>query len=299
MPSTGLRPMLGGDIEAVQLLASRLWPDGWHPGGLGWALVRNQMGDVVVAESDGEIVGWASRDGTEVHVQIDPADGAATELLAEWACGSEADHDLNLRLWQPSMAEAAQRRGMVDAGREEWSGLFRAVAGAVADPRRKPLGYTLRSVDPSGGENEGRVAVHRAAWRPASLPYTDGREVDLSAESPFVSDTYRAVRGTWLYDPDFDLVAEAEDGSFGASCIAWYDPATGVAEIEPMGVVPEHRRRGLAVALCLEVAARVEARGGSEVFINHSPQPDYPAPSAAYFKAGFVLRERTRTFVRA
>jgi hypothetical protein len=36
------------DISELQRLASRLWPTGWHPGGLGWALARGQLADDVV-----------------------------------------------------------------------------------------------------------------------------------------------------------------------------------------------------------------------------------------------------------
>src|SRR5438132_1309649 len=48
------------DIRAMQRLASRLWPRGWHPGGLGWALARGALADeIVLFERGGELVGWA------------------------------------------------------------------------------------------------------------------------------------------------------------------------------------------------------------------------------------------------
>ena len=106
------------------------------------------------------------------------------------------------------------------------------------------------------------------------------------------------MRRAWRYDPELDLVAvsDHDDGRFAACCIAWFDPSIGVAEIEPLGVAPEHRRHGLAVALCLEVANQVAARGGTHVYINAQPQPGYPAPSSAYFAAGFELVERATTY---
>lgn len=128
------------------------------------------------------------------------------------------------------------------------------------------------------------------------MPYTDGRSIDPNAESSFTQDAYEWVRGAWLYDQSLDLVAVAEDGRFGACCIAWFDPATGVAEIEPLGVVPEHRRRGLAIALCLEVADLVADRGGSHVYLNVQPQPGYVASTEAYLAAGFELIERATTY---
>lgn len=130
----------------------------------------------------------------------------------------------------------------------------------------------------------------------SAIPYNDGRAVDPDRDSSFTRLAYDAVRGAWLYDQELDLVAVADDGRFGACCIAWFDPATGVGEIEPLGVVPDHRRRGLAVALCLEVAHLVAERGGSYVFINAHPEPNYVAPSSAYFAAGFEVVERATTY---
>jgi predicted GNAT family acetyltransferase len=91
-------------------------------------------------------------------------------------------------------------------------------------------------------------------------------------------------------------VVEASDGSLVACCIAWFDPATGVAAIEPLGVVPEHRGRGLAGALCLAVATRVTDLGGLEVFINTGPRSEYPAPARAYAKVGFDRFSRGRSY---
>ncbi len=80
------------------------------------------------------------------------------------------------------------------------------------------------------------------------------RPSDPDAESSFTTEGYESVRGAWLYDQSLDLVAVVnDDGPLAACCIAWFDPSIGVCEIEPLGVVPEHRRRGLAIALCLEV----------------------------------------------
>ena len=92
-------------------------------------------------------------------------------------------------------------------------------------------------------------------------------------------------------------MVETPAGDLAGSCIAWYDSATGWAEIEPLGIVPAHRRRGLAVALCLEVARRVSELGGRELFINTGPRDDYPAPAGAYAKAGFVSVSRGRRYL--
>ena len=105
------------------------------------------------------------------------------------------------------------------------------------------------------------------------------------------------MQETWLYDPELDLVVVAPDGSLAGCCLAWYDATTGVAGIEPLGVVPEHRGRGLAGMLCLEAAERVRRTGGREMFINTGPRVEYPAPGRAYARAGFETFSRARTYL--
>ena len=47
-----VRPAEPGDFGGMQQLASRVWPSGWHPGGLGWGLSRNALADSVVVAVD-------------------------------------------------------------------------------------------------------------------------------------------------------------------------------------------------------------------------------------------------------
>ena len=107
------------------------------------------------------------------------------------------------------------------------------------------------------------------------------------------------MRRTWLYDQSRDLVVEAPDGTLAACCIAWWDPAARCAEIEPLGVLPEHRRLGLATAMCMAVAAQVAALGGDQVFINTGPRADYPAPAATYLAAGFTVIRLGGSYARS
>jgi GNAT superfamily N-acetyltransferase len=293
------------DVEATQRFASRVWPAGWHPGGLGWAMARGELADdvvIAVDEATTDVVGWAGRgghDAEELQAQVDPQRVDAAALLVEWMLSDSSAHR-QLAVWDgaDALVAAVTAAGLTPAARDDWQGLFLDATRAHEDPRRNVEGYTLREVGDSDEELVARVAVHRAAWKPSTLPYIDGRYQDPTAESSFTADVYDVVRATWLYDRDLDLVAVADDGEFAACCIGWFDPATGTTEIEPMGVAPGHRRRGLAVGLCLEVAIRTARRGGTEVYINGSPNPAYPANTSAYLKAGFELRERATTYVR-
>ena len=280
----------------MQQLASRLWPSGWHPGGLGWGLSRSALAVAVVVavDDDGSIVGFAGRGGDEItHVERDRDDVA--DALVAWLL--EVDERAPITVWDgaDALARAVARAGLEPAGREPWSGMVLDVTAARGDPRRHVDGYTIRPV--GADETDARVEVHRAAWKPSSIPYVDGRAVDPAAESSFTAAAYDAVRGAWLYDRSLDLVAvRDDDGRFASCCIAWFDPATGVCEIEPLGVAPDDRRRGLAIAMCLEVAKVVYERGGASVYINTQPEPAYVASSSAYRAAGFELVERATTY---
>ena len=295
-----VRPAEPGDLRGMQQLASRVWPSGWHPGGLGWGLSRDALADSVVVAVDedgtGAIVGFAGRGGDEItHVERDRDDVA--DALVTWLL--EVDDDGPITVWDgaDALARAAVRTRLEPVGRRPWSGMLLDVGDVRGDPRRHVPGYAIRPVGVD--EIAARVEVHRAAWKPSSIPYVDGRPVDLDAESSFTPAAYESVRHAWLYDPELDLVAVADDddnAQLAACCIAWFDPATGVSEIEPLGVAPEHRRRGLAVALCLEAANLTADRGGTHVFINAQPQPGYVASTSAYFAAGFELVERATTY---
>ena len=281
----------------MQRLASEVWPSGWHPGGLGWGLSRNALAESLVVavddEGSGPIVGFAARGGDEItHVARDRDDVA--DALVQWLLAEDGRAPITVWDGADALKRAVVRAGLAPIGREPWSGMFLDVAAAVGDSRARVEGYTIRPVH--DGEAAARVEVHRVAWKPAAMPYTDGRVVELGAESSFTAGAYDAVRGAWLYDPSLDLVAVAGDGAFAGYCIAWFDGATGVCEIEPLGVVPEHRRHGLAIALCLETARLTAERGGTHVFINAQPQAGYVASTSAYFAAGFTLVERGTTY---
>ena len=299
-PAMEVRPAEPGDVGGMQRLASRLWPSGWHPGGLGWGLSRNALAASVVVgvDGDGSIVGFAGRGGDQItHVQRDRDDVA--DALVSWLLAT--DEEASITVWDgaDALARAVTRAGLEPVGREPWSGMLLDVAAVRDDPRRSVEGYSIRPV--RADEAAARVEVHRAAWKPSSIPYIDGRSIEPDAESSFTQAAYESVRSAWLYDGSLDLVAVADEddgGRFGACCIAWFDPTTGVCEIEPLGVAPEHRRHGLAVALCLEVANLVDERGGTHVFINTQPEPGYVASSSAYFAAGFELVERATTYAQ-
>jgi ribosomal protein S18 acetylase RimI-like enzyme len=61
---------------------------------------------------------------------------------------------------------------------------------------------------------------------------------------------YRTVAEAWLYRRDLDRLIVTDDGRVVAFALGWFDPATGVVELEPVGVHPEWHRRGLGGEIC-------------------------------------------------
>jgi ribosomal protein S18 acetylase RimI-like enzyme len=161
-----------------------------------------------------------------------------------------------------------------------------------------PDGYVLR--DAGQVSVEVRVEAHRRSWLPAALPYVEDFRpgVPADAESGFSAEKLARTQQLEPYAAERDFVITTRDGEPAACCTVWYDDRIGAAEIEPLGVVPEHRRRGLAQALCRAALNAVAEVGGVEVVIHPRGDRAYPAPRAAYAAAGFRAVNRTRTYGR-
>jgi ribosomal protein S18 acetylase RimI-like enzyme len=61
---------------------------------------------------------------------------------------------------------------------------------------------------------------------------------------------YRTVADAWLYRRHLDRLIVTDDGRVVAFALGWFDPATRVVELEPVGVHPEWHRRGLGGEVC-------------------------------------------------
>ena len=79
----------------------------------------------------------------------------------------------------------------------------------------------------------------------------------------------------------------------------WWDEATGVALVEPVGCVPEHRGRGLAAAASVSALTAARDLGATEGLVCPRGDDDYPGPARLYRGIGFEGGARTRTYRRS
>ncbi|MGE0795006.1 MAG: GNAT family N-acetyltransferase [Acidimicrobiia bacterium] len=281
--------MIGeSELRRMQAIVSLAWGPAqrWTPGEVAWAVRTEPGGHEVSFVDDGFV--WRQEDYLVVVGVVDPS---ALDRAVLGATGAVQVHDHD-----GALLAALARAGFVEDGDAPFELDLRLRASSAGPPRVAP-GYRVRSAV----EGDDLVGVHGASWRPADLPFAPGHDppVDPAATSSFDAERLRDVQASAPYDLDLHVVAEAPDGSLAGSCIAWLDPATKVASIEPLGIVAGHRRRGLAGALCLEVARLVAARGGTEVVIHPRGDAAYPAARGAYLRVGFEPVGRTMVFRRA
>lgn len=289
-----LDPYTAADAISVQQAPSSWFPSSTHPGGFGWEAATGQLpATMCLARTEqGQILGWAGLEHGRGRLECRPEDAATSQLLADWLIEAAASRAVSLDCYdgRPLVQEVLQDREFAkDDHPVRVAGMVRPTSETtLPQPRR---GYRIR---PTKVDEPERVPVHRQAWNPGQMPYPSDilSRISPDAESRFDQQAYSVMRQLWLYDRELDLVIEAPDGSLAGCCTVWLDANSGWAEIEPLGIVPRHRGRGLAITLTHEASRLVTERGGHTVFINTAPLPHYPAPWQAYLRAGFTPLDR-------
>lgn len=98
----------------------------------------------------------------------------------------------------------------------------------------------------SEDRREDYAAAHRSAWGAGS------------SFSTATLDAVSAIGG--IFDPELCLAVEVA-GEYAATTIFWRDDVAAVGNIEPFGVVPEHRGTGVAQALIADGLVRLKEKG--------------------------------------
>jgi ribosomal protein S18 acetylase RimI-like enzyme len=260
------------DLRLIQGLISDTWRlvgpvAPVHVGDVTWWLYQhlNKLAEVrIQLWLDGDECvafawNWLKRDALDCLVH--PERPELLDDVLSWA-------DADVVYAQESDAEKVaglEARGYERRHDDAMNHMVLSLAEAPGEPR-VPDGYRLRTVGP--GDLERRVEVHRAAFAPSRV----------------VPESYARLQREWPYRADLDHVVEAPDGSLAAFCIAWLDEKNRAGLLEPVGTHPDHRRRGLASAVCLAAVGRLRALGAENAVIGS----DVGSPGAAvYERIGF------------
>jgi len=252
------------DLRRMQELVARVWHESGRPplphhvGDVPWRQFsvpgREQNFATRLWEEDGGVAAWAwltLPDKLEVVIAPNRRRDLVDEMIA-WAdaragCAVEVeclDADAELR-------ELLTARGFLPL---ESDCLYSHARTLETLPEPDvPSSYALRHVRLPDDLPQ-RVSVHRSAFGTQERP------------SRVTEESYAAVTRCWPYREELDWVAEAPDGSFAAFCLIWLDEENRVGELEPVGTHDDHRRRGLARAVCT-AAIRALRDAGAETAI--------------------------------
>jgi GNAT superfamily N-acetyltransferase len=147
----------------------------------------------------------------------------------------------------------AKRRGYQK--KEEWSeeDTEYAIRGELPEPEL-PGGFILQSMADENDLERRRKAFGR------------GFNHEDPKEWPSLF-SYQELQKAPDYDRGRDLYVVAPDGEFVSFCILWWDERNRLGILEPVGTVPEHRRKGLARAVVHEAIRRAAALGAEKVVV--------------------------------
>lgn len=284
------------DMQAMCALCIELRQRGLgaeHTGDLNWAAYMhaqmNPQRDTRLWWRGGALAAWATWNKYGLTFALKHDEPAKLPLLQRMLAWAKA-----LALSNPTgggvptefvansfASNVPQLRLLAELGfRPSPDGALLVNARSIADPLDDgplPAGVVIR---PPQGEAEldRRARLHADVWKPSKV----------------TPEGYRITRGAPGYHANMDLVAVMPDGSLGAYCICWPEPATLSCEFEPVGTHPAHRRQGLASALMF-AAMRRARRMGLQTALVYCEAKNLPF----YQSLGFHPLDRALAYVKA
>jgi len=228
---------------------------------------------------DGRLVGVAHPEDRlgEAFLQLDPDWRHLEEEMVAWCEARLAvtSEEKGRRLWiyvhdyDLPRRRLLRQRGYTEQA--EWGMVRRLRLGARLRPGPSlPAGYRLRETRPDPAEDQGIADLLNAAFGRTSHTAAEFRGFTATAPS---------------YRRDLDLVAEAPGGLLACYVGITWDPANRRGIFEPVCTHPEHRRRGLALAMVREGLRRLRALGAVDAYVESSSGEP---PNALYDAAGFA-----------
>ena len=208
----------------------------------------------------GELVGFCISEygGQRIQLQIHPGYRfVEADMLAwierRWAAG-KAGVETYAYLYDTERQKVLMQLGYEDLGD---NGYMRAYDVSRLYPVVDlPQGFHIESLAENGNYSS-RIAVESKTFNNAAInqEWFDGKTTALS------------------YSFDLDFIVVSPEGEHVAFCVAWIDPQNQIAEVDPVGTHPDHRRRGFAKAVVSECFRRLRARGVRYAYIGSAPEP--------------------------
>jgi predicted N-acetyltransferase YhbS len=147
-------------------------------------------------------------------------------------------------------------------------------------PERKlPEGYVLQSMAQENSIELRREVFGRAFNHPDPWEWPSAFSYEELQKAPD-------------YRKDLDLYIVGPDGKYVSCCIVWYDEHNRMGILEPVGTIPDFRRRGLGREVVLEGIRRAAALGAEKVYVG-SGQRFYEALG---FQKKYVSYRWTKRF---
>jgi ribosomal protein S18 acetylase RimI-like enzyme len=301
------------DTRRVQdLVRDRLardWPAvRFHPGDIDWWVVgtggrtpgmtdrvrlwfEGDPGRAIPADAAPVAYGWFGPP-TDLDFVIGPDDpDVVAPLMAEivaWADGRRrafAEGAIGpLRAWA-SAADGAGTNSLIALGLgvEERPG-FVHFTGDLAIIDGWPAPSLLRGLTVRPLASEADIAA-RVECGHAAFP-----------GSTQTVERYRTVAEAWLYRRDLDRLIVTDDGRVVAFALGWFDPATRVVELEPVGVHPEWHRRGLGGEICRATLRAARDLGAERAMI--AADRTNAAAMALYASLGLTISAEIVPYAR-
>jgi len=228
--------------------------------------------------ADGRLVGVAHPEDRlgEAFLQLHPDFRHLEEEMVAWCeehLAAEDEGGRRVHLYVHDY-DAPRRRLLRERGWQQgegWGMARRLRLGVRPWPVPSlPDGYLLRETRPDPADDQGIADLLNAAF---------GRTFHTAAE--FRGFTTHAPS----YRRDLDLVAEADGGILACYVGLTWDEANRRGVFEPVCTHPEHRRRGLALALMREGLRRLSALGAVDACVETG---DMDPANALYEAAGFA-----------
>jgi mycothiol synthase len=244
-----------------------------------WQDEHDHLVGVLNPENPGEAILQVHPRFRSAALEVEMISTAETQYAV-----TQPDGQQQLTIWCPAEDHLRQdiltRRGYTRQASPEFQHRRESALRVTAAP--PPAGYSIRSL---GGIEE-LPARSWLSWKACHA---------AEPESNYQGwEWYQNVQKAPLYRHDLDLVAIASDGEMAAFCTLWYDAVACSAAIEPVGVHPDHRRRGLGKALLTEGLHRAYTIGATLVTVG-----SYDAiASALYASVGFTEYDLCETWMK-